>query len=226
MTQMESREASCRIIVFAKAPIPGEVKTRLLSSMNAEDVASLHQTLVWHSLDTAVRSNIGPVELWCAPSVDHPFFIECAKNFRVELHSQTEGGLGRRMADAFKKTLEKGDMAILIGTDCPSLSPEDLKEAVAFLSQGSQAVIGPAEDGGYVAIGLQQYDSSLFEGISWGTGAVLAETKQKLARLGWNWHELTEKWDVDRPEDVERLKRDGLGIKFLTMGGEKEDHHG
>lgn len=214
MTPMKPNGTNCRIIVFAKAPIPGEVKTRLLSSMDGQDAASLYEKLVWHSLNMAVRSNVGPVDLWCAPSVDHPFFIHCAGNFRVELHSQTEGDLGRRMADAFKKTLMKADMAILMGTDCPSLSPEDLKEAVTFLHQGNHAVIGPAEDGGYVVIGLRQYDPSLFEGISWGTGAVLEETRRRLGRLRWNWHELPEKWDVDRPEDVERLRRDGLEIKL------------
>lgn len=202
-------------MVFAKAPIAGEVKTRLLSSMDAQETTALYERLIWHSLNTAVRSNVGPVELWCAPSTDHPFFKDCAGRFRIELHPQTEGDLGRRMADAFQKALKKADAALLMGADCPSLSPDDLKEAARYLSQGNQAVIGPAEDGGYVVIGLQQYEPSLFEGISWGTGAVLEETRQRLGRLGWNWHELPEKWDVDRPEDVERLRRDGLKLKLL-----------
>lgn len=205
---MISTDPHCRIIVFAKAPIPGEVKTRLLPHMEAREAAALYQKLIWHSLKTAVESHVGPVELWCAPSTDHPFFRECGENFRIELHPQAGGDLGRRMGDAFRRTLEKADTAILVGTDCPSLSSEHLREAATFLYQGYQAVIAPAEDGGYVLMGLLQYNASLFEGIAWGTGTVLEETRQRLERLGWNWHELPEQWDVDRPEDVERLRRE------------------
>lgn len=201
--------SDCCIIVFAKAPIVGEVKTRLLSSLDALVVTALHEKLVLHSLNTAVESKVGPVELWCAPSKEHPFFLRCAEKFQVDLHQQTEGDLGRRMAHAFDETLKRASMALLMGTDCPSLTSEDLKEAKKALKQGAPAVISPAEDGGYVFIGLCQYESTLFEGISWGTGSVLEETRVRLRRLRWNWHELPQRWDVDRPEDVERLKVEG-----------------
>jgi len=206
---MTSNLTNWRILVFAKAPIPGEVKTRLLSQMDGQTVAALYERLVLDSLNTAVESKAGPVELWCSPSIGHSFFIQCAKKFKVELHSQTEGDLGRRMAHAFEETLKRVPMALLMGGDCPSLNRNDLKEARAVLCQGARAVISPAEDGGYVLIGLRQYESSLFEGISWGTGSVLEETRERLRRLGWNWRELMERWDVDRPEDVERLRREG-----------------
>ncbi len=214
MAQLISNVTNCRILVFARAPILGEVKTRLLASIDAQTVATLHEKLVLHSLNTAVESKVGPVELWCTPMVEHPFFIQCANRFRIELYPQTEGDLGKRMAHAFKETLKRSDMALLMGTDCPSLTREDLKEAKKALKEGASAVISPAKDGGYVLIGLRQYAFTLFEGISWGTSAVLEETRQRLRRLRWNWHELSEKWDVDRPEDVERLRREGLGITF------------
>ena len=216
MTRMTTNLTNCRIIVFAKAPIPGEVKTRLFSSMDAQTVTALHEKLALHSLNTAVESKVGPVELWCAPSKEHPFFLRCTEKFQVELHQQTEGDLGRRMAHAFDETLKRAPMALLMGTDCPSLTPEDLKEAKKALKQGAPAVISPAEDGGYVLIGLCQYESTLFEGISWGTSSVLEETRERLRRLRWNWYELPQRWDVDRPEDVERLKVEGyLGSKDI-----------
>jgi hypothetical protein len=204
-------KTNCRIIVFAKAPIAGEVKTRLLPSMDAPVVTALHEQLVLYSLNTAVESKVGPVELWCTPSTDHPFFIQCTNKFRIELHLQTQGDLGRRMAYAFDETLKRAPMALLMGTDCPPLTFDDLKEATMILCQGVQAVISPAEDGGYVLIGLRQYEPTLFEGISWGTSSVLEETRERLRRLRWNWQELPQRWDVDRPEDVERLKREGYG---------------
>lgn len=214
MDRVHTKRTDCQIVVFAKAPVPGKVKTRLLSVMDPEVVTNLYKNLIWHALYTAVRANVGLVELWCTPSVDHPFFVDCAKSFHITLHTQAEGDLGRRMADAFERTLNKADMAILMGTDCPSLIPEDLREAVMLLLQGDDAVIGPVEDGGYVLIGLRQYNPFLFEGIDWGTSAVLEETRNRLRHLGWTWHELPIRWDVDRPEDVERLKREGLGFRF------------
>ena len=203
------KNADCSILVFAKAPISGEVKTRLFSLMNAEAATTLHKKLVFHALSVAVESKAGSVELWCTPSIEHPFFIQCAERFKVELHRQTEGDLGRRMAYAFDKTLERAPMALLIGTDCPSLTSDDLKEAKEALEQGTPVVISPVEDGGYVLIGLRQYEPTLFEGNSWGTSSVLEETRERLRRLRWRWRELPERWDVDRPEDVDRLRNSG-----------------
>jgi rSAM/selenodomain-associated transferase 1 len=204
-----SETPDCRILVFAKAPISGEVKTRLIPMMKAEAATTLHKELVLHTLRVAVESKAGSVELWCTPSVEHPFFIQCAKKFKLELHRQTEGDLGRRMAYAFDKTLGNNSMALLVGTDCPSLTSDDLKEARKALEEGASAVISPVEDGGYVLIGLRQYEPTHFEGINWGTGSVLEETRERLRGLRWRWRELRERWDVDRPEDVERLRNSG-----------------
>ena len=197
------------LIVFAKAPIPGQVKTRLIPLMGPKAAAALHEELVIHTLTMAVKANLGQVDLWCSPSCKHPFFIRCSREFRVELYKQSEGDLGKRMGDALKKTLDKASHAILIGTDCPSFTEKDRKEAARTTKRGATAVIGPAEDGGYVLIGMSHYSPELFRGIPWGTGSVMEETRKRLQRLGWRWHELRTLWDVDRPEDVERLSREG-----------------
>lgn len=207
---MIGNDTNCRLLVFAKAPILGEVKTRLFPYMDAESITSLYKKLLLHSLKIAVNSKVGPVELWCSPSKEHPFFLRYAEEFSIELRQQTDGNLGRRMGHAFREILKRVPMALLIGSDCPSLTPDDLKEAKKILEQGTSAVLTPAEDGGYVLIGLRQFESSLFEGISWGTSSVLKETRQRLLQLGWSWCELSQRWDVDRPEDVERLRREGL----------------
>ncbi len=203
-------DMNCPIIVFAKAPIPGEVKTRLLSTMDSASVIALYEKLILHTLRTALDSKVGPVKLWCTPSADHPFFIHCANKFQIELHQQAGGDLGKRMALAFRETLTRAPIALLIGTDCPSLTSKDLIEANQTLKQGVPVVISPAEDGGFVLIGLCQYEPSLFEGVLWGTESVLKETKDRLRQLGWDWRELPTRWDVDRPEDVDRLRREGL----------------
>jgi rSAM/selenodomain-associated transferase 1 len=213
------KTGACHLIVFAKAPIPGEVKTRLLPLLDAEAVAALYEQLILHCLNTAVGAEVGPVDLWCTPSLRHPFFIHCAERFRIELYQQTEGDMGRRMAYAFYETLKKADSALLIGTDCPSLTGADLKEAKRSLHRGDHAVVSPAEDGGYVLLGLRRYDPKLFEKVSWGTESVLEETRKRLRTLGWRWHELPPRWDVDRPEDVERLISEGyLEKKRFSIG--------
>jgi len=201
---MENLEG--RILIFAKAPLLGRVKTRLLSSMDVERVMDLYKKLMIHTLKMVIRAGLGSVELWCTPTTDHPFFLRCAEVFKVSLRSQIEGDLGRRMAHAFEETLKQVPYAILIGTDCPSLTETDLKEAKETLIQRTPAVLIPAEDGGYALIGLRKYDPSLFEGITWGSSSVLEETRKRLKKLGWQWRELEERWDVDRPEDVERLR--------------------
>ncbi len=201
---------TCSLLIFAKAPIPGQVKTRLVPSMGAMAAASLHEKLVLHSLRTVTQAGLGPVELWCAPSTEHPFFKLCAEKFPLELHRQIDGDIGKRMAYAFDHTLRKVPSTLLIGTDCPSLAQDDLKEAAEVLAQGLDAVIGPAEDGGYVLLGLRHVAPELFAGISWGTDLVLEETRQRFRTWGWQWHELRKRWDVDRPEDVKRLRLEGL----------------
>lgn len=207
-----------RLIVFAKAPIPGQVKTRLIPTMGAKAAATLHEKLVFHSLATAVKAGVGAVELWCTPSHEHPFFIHCAREFQVELHKQRGRDIGQRMAHAFYETLKISHSILLIGSDVPCLTCADLREAMALLQQEADAVISPAEDGGYVLLGLRHYTSKIFSGVSWGTDLVLEQTRTRLRGLGWHWHELPERWDVDQPEDVQRLILEGFG--HLAIKGE------
>ncbi|MFB3884095.1 MAG: TIGR04282 family arsenosugar biosynthesis glycosyltransferase [Thermodesulfobacteriota bacterium] len=217
--QEGNKERVCSILVFAKAPIPGEVKTRLIPSLGGEAAASLHKKLVFRSLQTVSRAGLGPAELWCTPSMEDPFFKLCAGKFNLELRRQTDGDIGKRMAYAFDRALRKAPYALLIGTDCPSLTPDDLKKAFEVLAQGMDAVIGPAEDGGYVLLGLRRSAPELFGGISWGSNSVLEVTRKRLRVLGWQWHELEKRWDVDRPGDLDRLRREG----YLDLMNSTED---
>ena len=202
---MTSTAASCRIVVFAKAPEPGKVKTRLIPALGEAGAAALHRRLVMHSLRVARDAGLGPVELWCAPDTRHAFFAECERQFGASLHSQCEGDLGARMRRALETILERARRAILVGSDIPALSAQYLRDAERALGRAHDAVVGPAEDGGYVLIGLARCDPELFRDIPWGEPEVLAETRGRLAALRWRCLELPALWDVDRPEDLERL---------------------
>jgi rSAM/selenodomain-associated transferase 1 len=132
------------------------------------------------------------------------------KRFGVGLEPQGRGDVGDRMHRAFKRTLRRHPFVVLIGSDCPALRPADLRAASRILRAGADAVIAPAEDGGYPLIGLRRVSRRLFDGIPWGGPEVLARTRRRLTALRWHWRELRTLWDVDRPEDVLRLRRSGL----------------
>ncbi|MEO6696755.1 MAG: TIGR04282 family arsenosugar biosynthesis glycosyltransferase [Gammaproteobacteria bacterium] len=204
------------IMVFAKTPVAGTVKTRLIPALGAQGAATLHATLTRHSIATAVEARLCPVELWCSPDANHPFFARCRKDYGVTLRQQQGDDLGGRMSKAFDTVLQQCSYAVIIGTDCPTLTIQDLRTALTALHEGFDAVIGPAEDGGYVLIGLRRSDPSLFEDIAWGGGEVLAVTRERLKRLQWRWHELAPHWDVDRPEDLERPQLQRLLVELTS----------
>ncbi|MNC87835.1 2-phospho-L-lactate guanylyltransferase [compost metagenome] len=108
------------------------------------------------------------------------------------------------------RALRRHPGAVLIGTDCPALRPADLRAAARALQAGFDAVLSPAEDGGYPLIGLRRASRAVFDDVAWGSPNVLGQTRARLRRLGWRWKELRTVWDVDRPADVARLRRSGL----------------
>jgi hypothetical protein len=202
--------ADTRIIVFARAPEPGAAKTRLIPLLGAGRAAALQLILIDRALSTALAAGIGPVELWCAPSAQHPLLMRCAERHGIGAASQCDGDLGARMLHAAVTALAATPRVIIIGADCPVLTAGDLQRAAAALAGHHDAVLIPAEDGGYVLIGLRWWDARLFAGIAWGTDQVMTATRERLAALGWRWLELPPAWDVDRPADFERLAASGL----------------
>ena len=194
------------LIVFARAPEPGRVKTRLVPLLGKNGAALFHARLVERTLKTARASGFERIDLYCSPGIEGDFFKKMRKKFDVRLRSQGRGDLGERM----HRALRRNAGAVLIGSDCPSLRPADLRAAARALHAGADAVLSPAEDGGYALIGVRRAARGLFTGIEWGSAQVLAQTRQRLRRLRWQWTELRTLWDVDRPEDVARLRRSRL----------------
>jgi uncharacterized protein len=198
----ENERQSLGIAVFARAPVAGEAKTRLVPVLGAERAAALHAALVRKTLASAVAAKLGEVTLWCAPDTSHPFFERCRSDFKVRLATQVAGDLGERMLGAFQ--VARGPL-LLAGSDCPPLSVSHFRRCAAALLDGLDAVFLPAEDGGYVLIGLQRPVAGLFAGIAWGTDRVMEETRARLRAAALRWSEPAYLWDVDRPEDVARL---------------------
>ena len=211
-----------RVIVFAKAPVAGAAKTRLIPALGAEGAVRLHERLVDRALQTARAADLGPVELCCAPDRSHPFFGSRATRFGVSLTEQGEGDLGARM----HRALAAGLPALLIGSDGPAMTPQYLADAAAAIAAGHDAALGPAEDGGYVLVAAGRIRPEAFAHIRWGGPAVMEDQRARLQALGWRWVELAPLWDVDRPEDLERVRDempDGAALLADLMPGAKED---
>ena len=198
-----ARDPSTRtLVVFAREPVVGRVKTRLIPALGADGAADLYRRLLAIALDAAARVSGADPEIWCAGAP--PDGGECARlarQYRMSWYHQPPGNLGARMAAALERALAGGGRAVLIGSDCPGYAPGYLAAAFAMLDE-QDAVLGPATDGGYVLIGLGRPAPELFARISWGSDSVLAETRARLAGLGLRWNELPALCDLDRPEDL------------------------
>jgi rSAM/selenodomain-associated transferase 1 len=194
-----------KLIIFAKAPIPGHVKKRLIPLLGENGAAKLHQEMLEQKLRLANTTNIARVELYCWPDAALPYFQNIQTRYSLQLQTQQGDDIGERMAHALELSITELSNAVLIGTDSPPLDSNYLIQAFQALRDGTDAVIGPAEDGGYVLIGLGCSNNNIFREIEWGGNKVYNQTISKFKQTGLNYIELDTLWDVDRPEDLERL---------------------
>jgi rSAM/selenodomain-associated transferase 1 len=175
--------------------------------LGAHAAAVLQERFIARAVSTACSAKVGPVCLWASPDAGHAVFRELAP-LPLSLAVQPRGDLGERMLAA---TVAARGPALVIGTDCPALTPAHLRAAAGHLAAGRDAVVIPAEDGGYVLIGARAPQPELFADMPWGTAAVMRETRRRLKRAGLAWHEFAPLWDVDVAADLERLRREGYG---------------
>ncbi|SFB78761.1 hypothetical protein SAMN05660443_0125 [Marinospirillum celere] len=192
------------LAVLARAPVPGQCKTRLIPALGAEGAADLHTRLVRHTLNQAMQLPSAQVTLWTAGDPQHLFFEQLNSDWpTLKRCPQPEGDLGQRMHQVF---VSNNRPTLLMGSDCPLITPELLEICAQSLSE-KHAVFLPAEDGGYALVGLNQPCPAIFQNLSWGTEQVMQQTRAIMQELGVHWSEPQVVWDVDRPEDVQRLKR-------------------
>jgi len=205
--------ADATVMIFARAPLPGRAKTRLVPRLGAWGAAKLQARLTERAARTALASRCGAVELHGTPRVRHPFFLRLQSRHGVTLRAQRGRDLGERMHRALAAALRRRRYAILIGVDAPELRAADLRRALRLLRSGCDTVLAPAEDGGYALIGCRVAPRPVFEHIAWGGNDVYVQTVQRLTRMRLRWRALRTVWDIDRPADVERL---AVRRQFLT----------
>ncbi|MEO8164680.1 MAG: TIGR04282 family arsenosugar biosynthesis glycosyltransferase [Betaproteobacteria bacterium] len=193
-----------RVVIFAKAPQPGLAKTRLIPSLGAQGAADLAQRMLTHTLAQVLAAAVGPLELCVTPSAMDAAWRGISVPEGIFWSDQGEGDLGARMARAVQRVTSGGDAVLLIGTDCPALAAAHLRRAARALRHFDATLI-PTVDGGYVLLGLNRFDQSLFEHIEWSTHRVAAATLKRLAQLGWTRQNNAMLRDIDEPDDLRWL---------------------
>jgi hypothetical protein len=197
----------CAIGVFARAPIPGQTKTRLIPGLGPEGAAALATQMLRHVLKVAVDAQLGPVTLWAAGDAAHPLLVQLAQEAGVPIQAQVEGDLGARMHQALSVMQVCGTRhAMVIGSDVPALQATHLQSAAQALQSHDVALL-PADDGGYVLIGRRVVHPAPFADVTWGGEQVLHQTRERCASAALSLWEGEVLWDVDRPEDLLRLNQ-------------------
>ena len=199
------------IIIFSKAPEPGITKTRLIPELGSIKAAELHKAMTNHVVAMVADARLCSIQLWCAPQISHPFFESLVQHYSLTLHQQIGKDLGMRMYNAFdysfNQALKSYNAAVVIGSDCLTIDAHLIESSLQKLYEGQDAVIAPAEDGGYVLLGLKRAQAEIFTDINWGNDTVFSQTVNRFKQLGLSWTQMDTQWDIDRPQDIKRLKQ-------------------
>jgi rSAM/selenodomain-associated transferase 1 len=189
------------LILFARQPIAGQVKTRLQPEYSPERAAEIAAFMIRATVELAVSVWPGDVAMYVSPDPDHSLFHDLAREFHIRLTPQTDGDLGARMLSALRDGVERSGCAALMGCDVPHCGWDVLDQANDWLARGKN-VLGPTEDGGYYFIGLQQARPELFENMPWGSKQVLPMTLARADELGMEFELLAKLRDIDTARDL------------------------
>lgn len=191
------------ILIYAKAPEAGRVNTRLIPAIGVAAATQLQEDLLFNRLESISQSELCEMILVCAPDTSHICFKDCESRYGVSLLRQDGNNLGQRLSNGIKQVLPLKKNVIVVGTDAPALDGVRMEEAIIALSS-HDVVMVPAEDGGYVLIGMSAHYPELFEEIEWGSDKVMAQTEAKISSQNLELCRLPTSWDIDREEDYKR----------------------
>ncbi len=200
------RFPNSRLLVFAKAPVLGRVKTRLIPLLGEQGALDFHIASIRLALGQRVAMQLSPVVLALNGQVP-AWLTELCQQLSIEVVQQQGADLGERMLHAATEQLSQAQSVVLTGTDCLTLTFDRLTQLYQALDDNDAVIMG-AEDGGYVALGLTQLSAALFTQFPFGDAQVYQKTVDVMQALNWRYAELAKTWDVDRPEDIQRWIKD------------------
>ena len=191
------------LLVFIKNLEPGKVKTRLAKTLGNRKALDIYKKLLEHTCKVAAEAECDR-QLWYAWYLPEENICNKEQDDFASF-VQKGNGLGERMGFAFKKAFEdQYKRVVIIGSDCAQLQAKHIHAAFDVL-ENKDAVIGPADDGGYYLLGMNTYIPQIFKNINWSTATVLQETKEKLKKLEYEFRQLEALNDVDTEEDLNNM---------------------
>ena len=213
---MVADTAGTLLLLFAREPVAGQVKTRMRPQLSAEQACRLHCELVDWTCRRLLQARCGDVELCVTGDTGHPLFENCLALGAARVTRQRGADLGERMWRALRCALRRYRRVLLVGSDCPDIDGDYLGAALGLLDE-VPVVLGPAEDGGYVLLGARVAPRAAFTGIDWGSSRVFEQTVAALGAESVAWRALPPLGDVDRPADLSRWE--AIRGEGATPGG-------
>ncbi|MFL2841013.1 MAG: TIGR04282 family arsenosugar biosynthesis glycosyltransferase [Pseudohongiellaceae bacterium] len=203
-SQLAYRYSDSCIVMFARAPVLGQVKTRLIPALGNQGALDIHIELMHQQIEVLNQSALCSAQLWVDQQPRHSTF----KNFTGEVKLQDGQNLGDKMYHATQEVLKHFSKVIIIGSDCPDIDEAYLEQALQELDKNTiDVVLGPALDGGYVLIAMKQIHQGVFQDIEWGSEFVLQQTVSKLNNYGLRFFLLSALRDIDTSEDLLSLEQ-------------------
>ncbi len=212
------KRASARaVILFARDPVEGQVKTRLSSLLDAPAILNLYRHFLRDSIEKICSIADADRFIGIASEPKTDYFEDVSRSRAVRLFVQRGENLGERMRQAFMDRFEEGyERVVIVGSDSPTLPPAYIAQA---LQSEKEVVIGPSTDGGYYLIGMRGKVTDIFERVPWGTDGVLSETLNVLKGQRAEAELLPVWYDVDLPEDLRFLK---THLEWMVHAGLQE----
>ena len=204
------------ILVYAKAPVVGQVNTRLIPDIGESLATKLQHDLIHQRLTSLTQLALCDVVLMCAPDEKHEVFLQCKKSYPISLFPQRGDNLGERMLNGMRHFLKHYKYCIIVGTDAPALDGDKIMQAIDVLHNDVSVVFVPAEDGGYVLVGMNTSHACLFEGIDWGSEKVMQQSRNKLTNNNISFVELEDCWDIDCLSDYQRYMNQLIRKQDIT----------
>jgi rSAM/selenodomain-associated transferase 1 len=198
------------VIIMAKAPLAGTVKTRLQPHLSAGECAQLAACFLDDTISKAKTLKIQRLIIAYSPAGEIDYFRRLTDE-KTSFVRQKGDNLGEKMFSAFEFAFaQKTDAAVMIGTDSPTFPVDFIEQAFRFLEADSDAVLGKTEDGGFYLIGLRKSDARIFSAVRWSSPETFAQVRENIMNLSWHLREVPGWYDVDEPKDLEQLKNEFL----------------
>jgi len=201
-----------RLIMMARAPVSGKVKSRLARTIGNRRAAGVYRNMLRTQISKLLAAKICPLELHVCAPVQHPLFMAMRRGGVVRVEQQRGNNLGSRMHHAIRSGLQRADAVILIGADVPGISVEQIRQVCTLISGQDELIIMPAEDGGYGLLAMRKVDAGLFRGVHWGSQRVCKQTVKRATQLGISYRLFSSCYDIDFQRDLARLRK--LGVRL------------